>query len=406
MKKLGNKIKSGSFVVLILKQAFTCKAILPICFVLISFNLPTSSFAQDSSHIRVSLLTCTVGDEIYSTFGHSALRVTDSSSVSDIVFNYGTFNFDEPDFYTKFIRGKLLYYVSTMYFKDFKDEYQSTNRGITEQVLNLSASEKIALEQFLYNNVKEENKYYRYDFFLDNCTTRIRDIIVKYKTNYAPLKPILPENTTFRQAIHQHLSRNGKYWIDLGIDILFGLPSDAIMTTSQTQFLPDNLMLAIDSSNQDHELIVRTSNLYPFTPYNNKLSFFTPLIVFSLLLIAIIVLSLSTHKAVIAFLHGFDGLLFFFTGAIGILFVFIWVATDHVWLKNNLNLLWAWPMHVVIAFFVNNKSNWVKKYFAITSIGLIVVLISWLFLPQQMNNALLPIVLLLLYRSIRKYQAI
>jgi hypothetical protein len=138
------------------------------------FLLPLTSFAQDSSHIRISLLTCTPGDELYSTFGHSALRVTDSSSVSDIVFNYGTFNFDDPGFYIKFIRGKLLYYVSTADFPDFKEEYQNTNRGMTEQVLNLSAPEKLALMHFVYNNAKEQNRYYQYDFFLDNCTTRLR----------------------------------------------------------------------------------------------------------------------------------------------------------------------------------------------------------------------------------------
>ena len=145
--------------------------------ILFHFNLT----AQDSSHIRISLLTCTPGDELYSTFGHSALRLIDSSSVQDIVFNYGTFSFDDPDFYSKFIRGKLMYFVSTSYFNDFKIDYQSTNRGITEQVLNLSAEEKIAMQQFLYNNAREENKYYKYDFLFDNCTTRLRDIIVQFK---------------------------------------------------------------------------------------------------------------------------------------------------------------------------------------------------------------------------------
>jgi hypothetical protein len=364
-----------------------------------------ATFSQDSSHIRVSLLTCSPGNEIYSTFGHSALRITDSSSVSDIVFNYGTFNFDEPDFYTKFLKGKLLYFVSTMYFADFKEEYQSTNRSITEQVLNLSAAEKIALENFLYYNAKEENKYYRYDFFLDNCTTRLRDIIVRYKTEYPPLKPIMPTNTTFRQAIHNNLDKHGKYWINFGIDILFGLPSDGVMTTSQTQFLPDNLMITLDSSNQQQQLLVSTANLYSIKSDFDKKTFFTPLVSFSLLLLFIIALSFSSNKSAIIFLNGFDGLLFFLTGALGILFFFLWVGSDHVMLKNNLNLLWAWPIHVIIAFFVNTKNSWVKKYFAFTIIGLLIVLLSWFFLPQQMNNALLPIIFLLMYRSIRRYQS-
>jgi len=382
------------------------KIILHAFFLVIFCNFKITLSAQDSSHIRVSLLTCSPGEEIYSTFGHSALRITDSSSVSDIVFNYGTFNFDEPGFYTKFLRGKLLYYVSTMYFTDFKEEYQSTNRSITEQVLNLNSEEKIALENFLYNNVKEENKYYNYDFFLDNCTTRLRDIIVKYKMNYPPLKPIMPATTTFRQAIHNNLQKHGKHWTNLGIDILFGLPSDGVMTTSQTQFLPDNLMITLDSSNQQQQLLRSTTTLYSIKSNNNTDTFFTPAITFSVLLLFIIVLSFINTKSAIIFLNGFDGLLFFLTGALGILFFFLWIGSGHVRLKSNLNLIWAWPTHAVVAFFVNSKNSWVKKYFGFTSAGLLFVLISWFFLPQQMNNALLPIVLLLLYRSIRRYQVL
>ncbi len=110
-----------------------------------------SAFAQDSSHLRISLLTCTPGEELYSTFGHSAFRIVDSSSVTDVVYNYGTFNFDDEGFYIKFTRGKLLYYVSAENFADFRYAYETTNRGITEQVLNLTAAEKTAVQQFLNN---------------------------------------------------------------------------------------------------------------------------------------------------------------------------------------------------------------------------------------------------------------
>ena len=385
-------------------QIFKLKRI-QLFFIVVFSHFYMGTFAQDSSHIRISLLTCTPGDELYSTFGHSAIRVTDTSSRSDIVFNYGTFNFDDPGFYIKFIRGKLLYFVSTTDFDSFQNEYQTTNRGITEQLLNLSATEKIALKDFLYNNAKEPNRYYQYDFFLDNCTTRIRDIIVKYKTNYPPLKPVMPANTRFRQAIHAYLDNGGKYWSKLGIDLLLGAPTDAVMTTNQTQFLPDNLMKALDSSNQNRQLVVSTNQLYPFTATNNKQSFFTPMIVFSILFLAIQLISLSSNKKASSFLYGFDGLLFFLTGAIGILFVFMWTSTDHSMVKNNFNLIWAWPPHIIFAFFINSKKKWVKKYFAVTIFGMLIVLLSWLFLPQQMNNALLPIVLLLLSRSVRRYQS-
>ena len=362
-------------------------------------------FAQDSSHIRISLLTCTPGNDLDETFGHSAIRITDSTTTTDIVFNYGTFNFEDAGFYIKFIRGKLNYFVSVDNFVDFKENYQAANRGITEQVLNLSVAEKIEMEQFLYHNAKEENKYYKYDFFLDNCTTRLRDIIVNYKGSHPVFNAVMPKGTRFRTAIHQYLDMNGKEWSKLGIDLLLGSPTDAIMTTKQTEFLPNNLMKALDSTNQNHQLVISKSELFPYNLIKNKQSVFTPINVFSALLIIIILLGFSTNNKVVTFLNGFDGLLFFLTGAMGLLFIFMWSFTDHSMVKNNFNLIWAWPMHMVISFFINRKTNWVKTYFAFTIAGLVLVLLSWFFLPQQMNNALLPIILLLLYRSFIKCQA-
>lgn len=396
----------NSPVLLFFKRRRQSKIFLVVLIFITQFCSSIKSAAQDSSHIRISLLTCTPGDELYATFGHSALRVIDSSSVSDIVFNYGTFNFDDPGFYLKFIRGKLLYYVSTEGFEDFKAAYQTTDRGISEQVLNLNATEKLAIEHFIYQNVKEENKFYQYDFFLDNCTTRLRDIIVQHKINYPPLNAVTPNHFRFRQAIHQYLDKNGKDWSKLGIDLLLGAPTDAVMSIPQTQFLPDILMKTLDSSNTNHLLVVSNQQLYPFAPDNNKHSLFTPMVVFSLLLIGIVLLSLSTHKKAIAFINGFDGLLFFVTGAFGILFILMWSCTDHSMVKNNFNLVWAWPIHVVIAFFVTSKKHWVKNYFGVTIVGLLLALASWFFLPQQMNNALLPLVLLLIFRSTRRYQNI
>jgi len=376
-----------------------------------SFLIFNSVQAQDSSHLRISLLTCTPGEELYSTFGHSAYRVIDSSKAfndrwRDAVYNYGTFNFDDDGFYLKFVRGKLLYYVSAEYFGDFKDLYQSTNRGITEQVLLLTAAEKITIQRFLNENLKEENKYYKYDFFLDNCTTRLRDILKKNHDSSFCQKPVMPVGSRFRQAIHQYLDKNNKDWSKLGIDILLGHPCDVVMTAGQMQFLPDNLMKSLDSSNKP--IVLSSQNLYPITGENTKGSFFTPFVVFSLLAIFIVLIGYSKNKFARAFLQGFDGLFFFLIGVLGIILIFMWVGTDHSMTKNNFNLLWAWPTHTIIAFFVNSpqgavhKKSWVKNYFKFTTVALLAVLVSWFFLPQQMNNALIPVVLLLIYRSAKK----
>ena len=379
------------------------RIIVQLAFIFTFSHFHIFTFAQDSSHIRISLLTCTPGEELYSTFGHTAIRVTDSSSVTDYVFNYGTFNFEEPGFYTKFVRGKLLYYLSVENFQDFQYAYQAENRGITEQVLNMSPAEKISLMEALNENAKDQNKYYKYDFFLDNCTTRARDVLDKFKPTHPVFNPVMPPGTRFRQAIHQYLDRNEKYWSKLGIDLLLGEPTDAVMTTAQSQFLPDNLMESFDSSNANHELVLSSTNLYPVQQQKSSGSFFTPMIVFSLLFILIVLLHFSTNQRVSVFLQGFNGVFFFLTGAMGLLFIFMWTGTDHSMTKNNYNLMWAWPTNTIIAFFVNSKQKWARKYFGISSILLILVLLMWFSLPQQLNNALIPVTLLLTFISAKKY---
>jgi len=370
-------------------------------------NWQIESSAQDSSRLRISLLTCTPGDELYSIFGHSAIRIIDSNSVSDIVYNYGTFNFDDEGFYLKFIRGKLLYYISTENFNDadgymgFKHLYQTTNRGMTEQVLDLTAAEKQYIRNSLHENLKEENKYYKYDFFLDNCTTRLRDLLLKTKNPPPQLPAVMPANTRFRQAIHLYLDKGKQYWSKLGIDILLGAPTDAVMTPSQQQFLPDNLMMAMDKSKP--AMVVSSASLYPLPDSNKEDSWFTPLFFFSALLISFVLLSLSKNKFIQNILLGLDGLLFFTTGLLGILLIFMWTSTDHSMTKDNYNLLWALPSHIVISFFINSRKKIIKGYFLFTAISLVIVLLAWFFLPQQLNNALIPFILLLLYRSAMKY---
>ena len=164
--------------------------------------LPYFAKAQDDScTLRISLLTCTPGEELYSTFGHSAIRVVDLRNNTDLIFNYGTFDFNDPDFYKKFVQGKLLYFVSVDSIQNFLWEYEYFKRGVMEQVLNLTCAEKQNMIAALFENAKEENKYYRYDFNYDNCTTRLRDILEK--ATGKPLKSanILPSTLILLRII-------------------------------------------------------------------------------------------------------------------------------------------------------------------------------------------------------------
>jgi hypothetical protein len=361
--------------------------------------------AQDGSRLQISLLTCTPGEELYSSFGHSAFRVIDSNSVTDLVYNYGTFNFDDDGFYLKFIRGKLLYYVSLEDFNSFQNFYRSENRGITEQVLELSPGEKNSIRHFLNENLREENKYYKYDFFFDNCTTRLRDIIKKQHDSAFCGIGVMPTGSRFRQAIHEYLEKNGKYWSELGIDILLGLPCDAVMTPEQMQFLPDNLMKSLDTGNTLHPMVQSKKNLYAIKEEVDKKPFFTPLVCLFLLLLLVAGADLFRNRTAQILLQGFDGMLFFLTGLLGIVIIGMWTGTDHLMCRNNFNLLWAWPTHLVMAFFVNSRKAWVKRYFGFTGLVLTLLLIAWGFLPQRLNVALVPVVLLMAYRSARRFLA-
>lgn len=362
---------------------------------------PLLTFGRDSCSIRISLLTVTPGAELYSTFGHSALRVTDSLKQIDIVYNYGTFNFDEPGFYMKFVRGKLMYFVSIDYYQSFADDARMENRGITEQLLNLSCAEKQKVIEFLHWNMAPENRNYKYDFTFDNCTTRLRDLIIEITDSAIVFHPVNAKGETFRDAIHHYLDRGDKPWSKLGIDLLLGSSLDRPMTHHETMFLPDNLMEGFDNASlynqplvEDKEVVV--SRKYVHQEESNLTS---PLFIFSCLFVLLSFLSFSKNTGVQRFMNALDGVLFFLTGLLGFLVIFMWLGTDHYMTKDNYNLLWAWPFHAIAAFYIHSKYKWAKIYFGIYAVFGILLLLAWFFLAQQLNTSLIPIVGILIVRS-------
>ena len=368
-------------------------------FLLLTFYF--SPAQTDSCGIRISLLTCTPGTELYSTFGHSALRVYDSLYNKDLVFNYGTFDFYDPEFYNKFVKGKLLYFVSIDTLPSFLYEYEYFKRGITEQIINISCEEKQRMVAALFENAKEENKYYRYDFNYDNCTTRLRDMLEKAAGKQIETKNILPKpGTTFRDLIHVYLDRGGQQWSKLGIDMLLGNPMDKKVTNREAMFLPDYLLMAFDSSKLNGQPVVREKKilLNYFDAYKTKTGI-TPLIVFGILFLLIAALSVFFLKRWNLFLKIFDFFFFIIVGLIGVLILFMWFGTEHAMCKSNFNLLWALPTHLPVAFMLFNKKQWVNTYFRFIFFYTIALLLAWFFLPQQFNTALLPVLGIILIRS-------
>lgn len=346
------------------------------------------------------MLTCSPGEELYSTFGHTALRVKDNVTGADIVFNYGTFEFG-PDFYTKFVKGQLRYFLSIENFADFSNNYQSESRSIQEQVLQTSCTEKEKLFAALHLNAQEENKYYQYDFLFDNCTTRAKEIVAGNTTSPVVFNNILPADApSFRNQIHYYLNKGGQYWSKLGIDLLLGAKLDKKASNEQSMFLPDYLLKGFDSATiNGHPLVIPPETILQMPTFLNKNVLFRPIIVFSFLLVLIIVLSIIQKTWSAKFLYAFDFIFFLITGLIGLLILYMWFGTDHNTTQNNYNLLWTLPTHALMAFFIHKKQNWSKQYFRIVMWFSLLLLLIWAFLPQQMNNGFIPVLLLIIFRS-------
>jgi len=372
----------------LLKQLFSFLFFLVLAFV---------SRAQDSCNVTISLLTCAPGQELYSLFGHTALRVQDSNG-NDDVYNYGTFEFG-PDFYPKFIRGKLLYALSVENFPDFLSLYQYERRSVQEQVLLLSCAQKDSLLQALRANALPQNRNYRYDFLFDNCTTRARDVTQKA----APLqfRNILPaDRPSFRNLIHEYLDAGHQPWSKLGIDLLLGVKLDRRVTNTEAMFLPDYLLKGFDSARLDGRPLVSAPQtiLKVAAPPPGR-PVFTPLVCFGLLFLLVLFLQLRGNKKVQKGLQVFDFLFFFSIGLTGAVLLFMWFGTDHYVCRYNYNLLWALPTHLVAAFFVGSQRRWVSAYFRYVSMLMIVLVLAWFFLPQQMNPGFLPLLALAGLRS-------
>ncbi|MBS1746819.1 MAG: DUF4105 domain-containing protein [Bacteroidetes bacterium] len=366
------------------------------------FILSIASIAQTNvAHTRISIITCGPGEDLYSLFGHTAIRIVDSSTHSDIVYNWGGFTFDQPNFYLKFLRGQLLYYSSADNYSDFLYEYIYENRSVYEQVLNLDSASKLKIINAINFNMQGENKFYKYNFLLDNCTTRVRDIVFENNKDFIIKDSIVPANTTARDMIHYYLDRGGEPWTKLGIDILLGSRVDWVVSNTEAMFMPEFLMKGLSSSYNDQSpFVIKQNRLLQGEAVQHALGPYLPLIIIGVN--CLIIFILSRLKTILArkIISIIDALLLYVTGLLGLLLLFMWFATDHTVCKNNFNLAWAFPLNFFVAFFLIRKPNWLGNYFLIMAVITAVFLGAWFFIPQEINIALLPFVLLLLNRYV------
>ncbi|MFN8308641.1 MAG: DUF4105 domain-containing protein [Chitinophagales bacterium] len=355
-----------------------------LLFFLILFSFSAKAIELSDSS-RISLLTCSPGsDELYSIFGHTGIRVTDYRQGFDVVFNYGTFDFTKPGFYLNFCRGILIFMVSVDRFQDFRSQYIYEERNIYEQELLLANEDKQRMFAFLANNALPEHCEYRYDFLYDNCATRVRDVIEKYSGkgfqshfDGFPVK-------SFRDLINDYSAHH--LWDQFGMNLLIGLPVDVITTPRQECFLPDYLSQAVAQATINGAPLAAKKILILDAAKNPDGSGFegTPNMVFGILLaLAFLLTALEFQQG--RYFVAFDTVLFGIAGLLGTLFFTLWFFTQHTTPAWNLNLLWAWPTHLPVAFMLPfwKKFPFLRHYLLAAGIAALGMTLFGRWMPQH-----------------------
>lgn len=351
---------------------------------------------------KISVLTFGPGEDLYSKFGHTGIRIQEPSLGIDIVFDYGNFASFEDGFYWKFIQGQLDYTMGGRRYNSLIEDYKSENRWVREQNLNLSFEEKKQLFGFLETNFLPENRGYSYEFFFDNCATKIPEIFkivfgekIIYAVDY------LEKKYTFRQLIHQKVKTNS--WSGFGIDLALGSDIDKKATSYEHMFLPSYVYEQLSHTNLNTQPFVKEDILIYDAKLTDKSSNFiiSPFFWLSVLLVIVGFITYRDFKKNIQS-KWLDFSLFFVTGAAGLLLFFLWFLTDHSATVNNFNILWTFPLNIIVAFIIIKKSTplWISKYLWMLLILLVVTLILWVFKVQIFSPLILFILIALAIRYV------
>lgn len=352
---------------------------------------------------KVSLLICAPGDEIYSHFGHAAIRVNDPYYPKDIVFNYGLFSFAAPHFIWRFAKGETDFELGVMRMSSFMKEYQEDKRKVVEYELLLTPAERESLYQALVENYKPENRIYRYSHFEDNCSTRLRDQIEKAIKGNVHYDTTGDKRMSFRNLIDLYLQDNS--WTGLGIKLALGMPTDRISTFSQKMFLPDYLGDDLEKS-----FVVRGGVRSPLTAspavifdapaLTHEFSFTSPGVVLLIFFLIVAFLTIQEKRKAKKYIW-LDALVFAAFGIAGMILWFTTFVSVMPSTKWNLNLIWAWPTHFIFAILwlfpsLRSKLQW---YLKLTAVVVALFLLTMIVLPQTFHSLVIPMCLTLFMRT-------
>jgi hypothetical protein len=365
------------------------------------FCSATAQNHQLSEEVEISVITIGSGESLNDAFGHNAFRIKDNKKGIDAVYGYGEYDFDAPYFLLKFASGKLNYLISRHNFSDFKNHYVNYNRTIKEQTLNLSVEEKQELFDFLETNYRPENRRYLYDFFYDNCATRIRDVAeTATQSDISFVKPKRFEEKTFRGLIHEHVTLNS--WGSFGIDIALGSVIDRKASAYEHMFLPKYIHTFFENAkiNNSENLVKDSSILFQKKEQNKTYTFlFSPLMIMSVLALIILFITYKDFKNNKRS-KWLDVILFASTGIIGILLLLLWFATDHSATAQNYNVLWALPLNIIVIsqLLRPQMKSWFKGYLKFLVIMLCLLTLHWTIGVQVFAIGLTPLLIALMVR--------
>lgn len=345
------------------------------------------------------LITCGTGTETYSYYGHSALRLMIGKS--DTVYNWGIFDFNAPFFVYKFASGKLDYLVDDARFESFLAEYFYDKRFVVSQKINLDSREKRELLRLVNDNLKPENVRYKYDFFYDNCSTKIRDLLEK-SIGENLIYPSVPDSVkmpTLRDMITKYQKQYP--WYQFGVDMLIGSPAEKRTTFRETLFLPYDMKDGLSSSlvnirGMKIPLLDEPQMILDFpAPVHHSSFLLSPIFVFSVVLIIVLLITALVRKKVV--LDVMDLFLFTVFTLLAILMIFFNFITDHDATKWNFNILWLNPFLILCLVSILSSrtgKTWFRLGFGLAAI----FLVSHLLLPQAFNVGIYPLLLIVLVR--------
>lgn len=355
--------------------------------------------AQLSEHAFASVLTCGAGNEFYSTFGHSAIRICDTSLNIDYVYNYGTFDFDTPHFYLRFAQGRLDYCLGRSNFPHFLFSYAYEGRSVWEQRLRLSHQEVCNLFVLLETNYQPEYRYYRYDFFRDNCATRVRDMVngcLTHRTLF--VEQPSGNGLSYRQIIYPATEENLLWW-RLGVDLCLGQRCDHHCSNLEAMFSPFEIMTQLDTTRvSDTGLPLAEPAVKILQETREPLSrSISPTLCFWVFFILVFTLTLASwHKG--WRMGWMDVVIFAATSIVSLLLLALWFFSMHYCTKLNWNILWASPLFIYFAIRLRRSRPWLICFQgALLLLVMLGCIISW---PQGFNAAVFPIALTLLVRLI------